>query len=110
MVRMLVTNDAIASTTERLAMDKQFEVTLSDELLAEFGWPESEVSDRVREALVMELVRLARLSEAQAAETLSLNRWQLLEVMARYEVPAARMSPDDLKQELAKEIRPGASS
>jgi hypothetical protein len=89
-------------------MDKRFEVTLPDELLAEFGWLESEVSDRVREALVMELVRLGRLSEAQAAEILSLGRWELLEVMGRYQVPAVRLSPAELKQDLAKEIRRGA--
>jgi len=89
-------------------MDKRFEVTLSEELLAEFGWPESEVSDRVREALVMELVRLGRLSEAQAAKILSLSRWELLEAMGRYQVPAVRLSPEELRQELAKEIRQGA--
>jgi hypothetical protein len=91
-----------------ISMDKRFEVTLPDELVAEFGWPESEVSDRVKEALVMELLRLGRLSKAQAADVLSLDRWELLEVMARHQVPSVRMTAEELKLELAKEIRRSA--
>ena len=86
-------------------MEKQFKVSLPDVLLAEFGWPEAEVSDRVREALVMDLVRLDRISEAQAAELLELDRWALLNVMGRYKVPALHIKPENLKQELAKAIK-----
>ena len=86
-------------------MEKRFEITLPDILLSEFGWPESEVSDRVREALIMDLVRLDRVSEAEAGELLGLDRWSLLDVMSRYRVPAIRMKPEESKQELAKPIR-----
>lgn len=77
---------------EVTAMEKRFSVTLPEELLAEFGWAESEVPERVREALVMDLVRLDRVSEGQAAEVLGLTRWELLDVMGRYQVPAIRMT------------------
>jgi len=86
-------------------MEKRFEVALPEELLAGFGWPDSEVTGGVREALVMELVRLDRLSEARAAAILGLSRWELLEAMSRHEVPAVRMPAEELKQELAKEAR-----
>jgi len=85
--------------------EKHFEVELPEEVLAGFGWQESEVPGRVREALVMELIRLDQISEAQAAEFLGLNRWDLLEVMGRYRIPAIRMSPEELKQELRVEIK-----
>lgn len=85
--------------------EKHFEVDLPEEVLVGFGWREGEVPNGVREALVMELVRLDRLSEAQAAEVLELNRWDLLETMGRYQVPAIRMSPEELKQELATDIK-----
>ena len=62
---------------------------------------------RVREALVMELVRLDRFSEAQAAEFLGLSRWELLEAMGRYRVPAIRMRQEDLTRELTVKIRTG---
>ena len=85
--------------------EKHFNVELPEDVLAAFGWQESEVPRRVREALVMELVRLDRLSEAQAAHFLELDRWQLLETMTRYRVPAVRMSADELKHEVTREVK-----
>ena len=62
-----------------------------------------EVPSRIREALVMDLLRLDRLSEAQAAAILGLARWELLELMGRYDVPAVRMSTEEL--ELVTEVK-----
>jgi hypothetical protein len=81
--------------------EKLFEVMLPEELVANFGWREAEVPARIREALVMELLRLDRLSEAQAAAILGLNRWQLVDLMGQHRVPAIRMNPKELKQEVA---------
>ena len=47
--------------------EKRFEVDLPDEVLAGFGWQEEEVPSRLRETLIMELLRLDQLSEAEAA-------------------------------------------
>ena len=81
---------------------KRFDVELPEDVLAAFGWQEAEVPHRVQEALVMELLRLDRVSEAQAAHLLGLDRWQLLESMARYRVPAVRLSPEELTRELSR--------
>lgn len=83
--------------------EKRFEVDLPDEVLAGFGWQEEEVPSRLRETLIMELLRLDQLSEAEAAELLNLDRGELLEVMGRYRVPAVRMSLEELRREVAKE-------
>ena len=83
--------------------EKRFEVDLPDEVLAGFGWQEEEVPSKLRETLVMELLRLDQLSEAEAAELLNLDRGELLEVMGRYRVPAVRMSLEELRREVAKE-------
>ena len=85
--------------------EKHFEVALPEEVLAGFGWREADVPDKVREALVMELLRRDHLSEAQAAALLQLDRWELLELMGHYGVPAIRMSPEELKRELVQEIQ-----
>ena len=85
-------------------VEKTFSVTLPDYILPGFGWQESEAPYRIREALVMELLRLDRISEAEAAESLDLDRWQLLTVMGRYRVPAIRITRDELKDELARSI------
>jgi len=42
--------------------EKEFHVSLPQEVVGGFGWNESEVPSRVREALVMDLLRLGRLS------------------------------------------------
>ena len=89
--------------------NKRFEVELPEEVLAGFGWQDAEVPHKVREALVMELLRLDQLSEAQAAALLHLDRWDLLETMGRYQVPAVRLSQEELKRELAQELRPGGT-
>jgi hypothetical protein len=82
--------------------EKHFEVELPEEVLLGFGWEEGEVPRRVREALLMELLRLDKLSEAQAANMLCLDRRELLEMMGRYRVPAIRMSREALQQELTQ--------
>jgi hypothetical protein len=86
--------------------EKDFHVTLPQEVVGAFGWNESEVPRRVREALVMDLLRLDRLSEAQAAKILGLARWELLELMGRYDVPAVRMTIEDLDRELTTKAKP----
>jgi hypothetical protein len=88
---------------EKTMAEKRFEVDLPDEVLAGFGWQEEEVPSRLRETLIMELLRLDQLSEAEAAELLNLDRGELLEVMGRYRVPAVRMSLEELRREVAKE-------
>ncbi len=85
-------------------VERTFSVTLPDYILPSFGWQESEAPYRIREALVMELLRLDRISESEAAESLKLDRWDLLAVMGQYRVPAVRITPEELRNELAKNI------
>ncbi|MGH7907382.1 MAG: UPF0175 family protein, partial [Candidatus Binataceae bacterium] len=44
-------------------------------------------------------------SEAQAAAILGFARWELLELMGRYDVPAVRMSVEELDREMAAEVK-----
>src|SRR5216683_11505 len=90
--------------------EKDFQVSLPPEVVGAFGWNDSEVPQRVREALVMDLLRLDRLSEAQAASILRLARWELLELMGRYDVPAVRMSVEELDRELAPGVKRNGAS
>ncbi len=85
--------------------EKDFHVSLPQEVVGGFGWNEAEVPRRVRETLVMDLLRLDRLSEAEAARILDLARGELLDLMGRYGVPAVRINADELDQELAAEVK-----
>jgi hypothetical protein len=93
---------------QRMA-DKHCEIELPEEVLVGFGWHDAEVPHEVREALVMDLLRLDQLSEAQAAALLHVDRWDFLETMGRYRVPAVRLSQDELKHELTQELRRGGT-
>jgi len=53
----------------------------------------------------MELLRLDRLSEDQAATILGLARGELLELIGRYDVPAVRITAEELDRELATEVK-----
>lgn len=86
-------------------VDKSFAVTLPDNLLATLGWNESETPVRIREALVMELLRLDRLSESEAADLLSLDRQALLDLMAAHRVSTISLSPDELRDEFTKPVK-----
>ena len=85
---------------------KSFTVNLPTHILATFGWNESEASRRISETLVMELLRLDRLTEAEAAAMLGLDRWALLDVMAAHQVPAVSLSPDEWDAERARRVTP----
>jgi hypothetical protein len=88
-------------------MDKRFEVALPEEVLAHFGWKEAETPRKLRELVIMELLRHDRLSEAEAADLLQIDRWELLELMGRYRIPAIRMSQEELREELTRKLTPG---
>lgn len=81
---------------------KIFRIELPAEVLTASGWSASEVPLRVREALVMELLRLDRLSEAKAAKLLGRDRADLVELTARHRVYATRMNADEFARETAR--------
>ena len=84
--------------------ERHFDVVLPDEVLTELGWEESDLSHRITEVLVTQLVQFERISAGRAAELLGVSRWDINELMSRYGVPSIRMSPEELKVELSKEI------
>ena len=87
--------------------EKRFEVELPEEVVTWFGWHEKDISYKVREALVMELLRRHVISQGKAAELLELSPWDIHEVMGRYQVSAVDMTPDEVQRELAKRVTPG---
>jgi hypothetical protein len=87
--------------------DKRFEVTRPEEVVTWLGWQEMDVSSKVREARVMELLRRHVISQGKAAELLELNLWDLPEVMGRYQVSAVDMTPEEVKRELIKRVNSG---
>ncbi len=86
--------------------DKHFAITLPEEVVAGFGWADEEVPTRIREVLVMELLRRYAMSQRKAAELLHLTLRELFGVMAHYRVPTIDLSPEELQRELQKDFTP----
>ena len=74
-------------------------VQLSEELVALIG-SSSLTAARIRESLVLDLLRTATVSQGQAARLLGINRWELLDLMARYQVPSGAQTPEEVQDEV----------
>ena len=72
---------------------------LPDELLDLLGSPEV-VAVKVREALVLDLLRDGRISQGQAARLLGITRWDVLDLMAQHGVPSGPESAEEMRQEI----------
>ena len=59
-----------------------------------------EVAAKAKEALVLELLREARIGQSRAAELLAMTRSDLLELMAWHQVPSGLATPEDVDLEL----------
>lgn len=57
--------------------------------------------DRAREAAVLELYRLGRLTSGRAAEELGIARIEFLHLAARHHISTIQTSADELHEELA---------
>lgn len=75
---------------------------LPDEIFTQLR--EEEIETKVKESLVMELLREHRLSQGKAAELLGLDRDELFDLMAKYRIPVIDLTPEELKSELQKSL------
>lgn len=79
---------------------KRVEVELPEELWKLAGIPAKKASAKLQEMLVMELLRRRKLSHGKAAELLGIDRWQLMDLMAAYQVPVSTLTSSELAAEL----------
>jgi predicted HTH domain antitoxin len=69
------------------------------ELVALLGSPEAAAA-RAREALVLDLLREARISQGKAAALLGTTRSETLRLMARHQIASGPESAEELRQEI----------
>ncbi len=74
-------------------------VQLPEELVELLGTPER-ASERARLALVLDLLRDARISQGKAAEVLGISRWDILDLMARYRIESGPETEEEIRAEL----------
>lgn len=74
-------------------------VEVPDELIALLGTPEVAAA-RAREALVLDLLRQARISQGKAAELLGISRWDLLELMVEQRIESGPETGEEMAGEI----------
>lgn len=57
-----------------------------------------------KEAIVMELLREGKISQGKATELLQIDKYDLFNLMAKYDIPTVEMTEEELKEELSKDI------
>jgi len=93
---------AKAEGERNMAKRVKLDLELPEEIFAQIEGPE--IEKRVKEALVMDLLREHQLSQGKASELLGLSRHELFDLMARHHVPVIDLSADELKSELQKPL------
>lgn len=78
----------------------KLELDLPEELLEALG-SESKISQRVREAFVIDLLHQGKLDQSRAAEVLGISRAELFDLMADHQVPVTDATREELKRSLA---------
>ena len=77
-----------------------YSIELPDEVAALLGSPEA-VAAKAKEALVLQLLREAEISQGQAARFLGITRWDILDLMAQHSILSGPETPEELRQEIA---------
>ena len=75
-------------------------VDVPDELMPLLGSPEAETA-RAKQALVLDLLREARISQGKATDLPGITRWDILDLMVQYEIPSGPETAEEVDREIA---------
>ncbi|MBI5373884.1 MAG: UPF0175 family protein [Candidatus Schekmanbacteria bacterium] len=82
-----------------MAKEYVFKLKIPDETFNR-KFKEEEFTARVRERVVMDLLRDRKISQGKAAELLVISRSELVDLMTKYNIPAFVAASDELKEGL----------
>ena len=74
-------------------------IELPEELVAACG-SLAAAAERARRTLALDLLREGRLSQGKAAQLLGVTRWDIVDLMAEYNVPSGPRTPEEVDEEL----------
>jgi hypothetical protein len=84
----------VGMTTLTLSLD------VPQYLITQLGSPEAAAA-KAKEALVLQLLREAEITQGQAAELLDLSRGDILDLMALHAIPSGPTTAEELEQEVS---------
>ncbi|HEY7066932.1 MAG TPA: UPF0175 family protein [Chloroflexota bacterium] len=81
-------------------------VEVPEELVTMLGSPEAAAA-KAKQALVLQLLREAEITQGQAAQLLGLTRWDILDLMAEHDILSGPVTPEEIEEEMATVRRLG---
>jgi predicted HTH domain antitoxin len=72
---------------------------VAEELVELLGSPEAAAA-KAKQALVLELLREARVSQGRAARLLGISRWEILGLMAQHDIKSGAESAEEMRQDI----------
>jgi hypothetical protein len=78
---------------------KTITLELPEELVGLLGSPDA-IAGRVRESLVLDLLRDAQITQGEAALLLGVTRYDILDLMVRYCIPSGPETAEEMRQEI----------
>ena len=78
---------------------KTITLELPEDVLELIGSPES-VAGNVRESLVLDLLREAKITQGEAALLLGVTRYDILEFMGRDSIPSGPLTAEEMREEI----------
>jgi predicted HTH domain antitoxin len=72
---------------------------VAEELVELLGSPEAAAA-KAKQALVLELLREARISQGRAARLLGVSRWEILDLIARHDVKSGPETADEMHHDI----------
>ena len=68
--------------------------------LPEGGLKDKEILKKGKAIIILELLRKGDISQGKAAELLEIDRHTLVDLMAKYDIPMANFSPEELQRQV----------
>ena len=72
---------------------------LPEDLIESLGTVD-EIAGRAQKALVLDLLRDAQITQAQAAQLLGVTRYDILDLMAIYHIPSGPQTAEEMQQDV----------
>ena len=74
-------------------------IELPDELVDLLGSPDA-LAAQSRQSLVLDLLRKGQISQGKAATLLGITRWDILELMARYQIMSGPLTAEEAQRDV----------
>ena len=82
-----------------MSKTQKIEVELPEEILSCFE-SLKEAEDKAKQGVILDLLRERKVSQGKAAELLGISRWELFDLIAKYNIPSFELSSEELEEGL----------